>query len=206
MRRTAAKKEWHPKQKRADDETSAGTNMVFVRPAECSTPRLHNVPDMDNSKRTNVLSPNLRAVAALIVAFVAAVGAAPGGLVIAPMAAGWALVLFILSVSVVLGAVEGCPAKGRTAWPAARRRSSSSSSSSSPCSPSSPEEVKSQEKLSSSLSSSGSPTARKRRSLSVGQGFVILGPDEGVMVLFVPLRWGEDIETKRGIIHTFDQV
>ncbi|KAK1589850.1 hypothetical protein QYE76_017372 [Lolium multiflorum] len=49
------RKEWRPKQKRADDETSAGTNMVFIRPAECSAPRLHNAPDMDNSKRTNVL-------------------------------------------------------------------------------------------------------------------------------------------------------
>ncbi|KAK1649201.1 hypothetical protein QYE76_067006 [Lolium multiflorum] len=82
------RKEWRPKQKRADDDTSAGTNMVFIRPAECSAPRLHSAPDMDNSKRTNVLrGPNLRAVAALIVAFVAAVGAAPGRLVVAPMAA-----------------------------------------------------------------------------------------------------------------------
>ncbi|KAK1663490.1 hypothetical protein QYE76_051649 [Lolium multiflorum] len=50
------RKEWRPKQKRADDDTSAGTNMVFIRPAECSAPRLHSAPDMDNSKRTNVLS------------------------------------------------------------------------------------------------------------------------------------------------------
>ncbi|KAK1662571.1 hypothetical protein QYE76_050730, partial [Lolium multiflorum] len=49
------RKEWRPKQKRADDDTSAGTNMVFIRPAECSAPRLHSAPDMDNSKRTNVL-------------------------------------------------------------------------------------------------------------------------------------------------------
>ncbi|XP_071685307.1 uncharacterized protein [Lolium perenne] len=32
------RKEWRPKQKRADDETSAGTNMVFILPAEFCAP------------------------------------------------------------------------------------------------------------------------------------------------------------------------
>ncbi|KAK1666198.1 hypothetical protein QYE76_054357 [Lolium multiflorum] len=53
------RKEWRPKQKRADDDTSAGTNMVFIRPAECSAPRLHSAPDMDNSKHTNVLKSEI---------------------------------------------------------------------------------------------------------------------------------------------------
>ncbi|KAK1694671.1 hypothetical protein QYE76_011368 [Lolium multiflorum] len=33
------KMEWRPKQRRADDETSAGTNMVFILPSECSRVR-----------------------------------------------------------------------------------------------------------------------------------------------------------------------
>ncbi|KAK1661344.1 hypothetical protein QYE76_049503 [Lolium multiflorum] len=114
-------------------------------------------------------NPNLRAVTALVVAFVAAVGAAPGGLVIAPMAADWALIVFIFSDSVVLVAVEVTEVACPRAEPLGRRLVGGAlivvflllS-----CSPSSPEEVKSQEKLSSSLSSTGSPTARKRRSLS----------------------------------------
>ncbi|KAK1651266.1 hypothetical protein QYE76_069071 [Lolium multiflorum] len=38
------RKEWRPKQRKADDETSAGTNMVFILPAEFSAPRLHEAP------------------------------------------------------------------------------------------------------------------------------------------------------------------
>ncbi|KAK1681378.1 hypothetical protein QYE76_042226 [Lolium multiflorum] len=38
------RKEWCPKQRKADDETSAGTNMVFILPAEFSAPRLFEAP------------------------------------------------------------------------------------------------------------------------------------------------------------------
>ncbi|KAK1666131.1 hypothetical protein QYE76_054290 [Lolium multiflorum] len=38
------RKEWRPKQRKADDETSAGTNMVFILPAEFSAPRLFEAP------------------------------------------------------------------------------------------------------------------------------------------------------------------
>ncbi|KAK1670504.1 hypothetical protein QYE76_058663 [Lolium multiflorum] len=49
------RKEWRPKQKRADDETSAGTNMVLVRPAGCKPPRSRVAPKVDISKRSNVI-------------------------------------------------------------------------------------------------------------------------------------------------------
>ncbi|KAK1627182.1 hypothetical protein QYE76_001497 [Lolium multiflorum] len=71
------------------------------------------------------------------------------------------LIVFIFSDAVlVVGWPWGEP------LPAARRELSSSSSSSSPRSPSSPEEVKSQGEVVIVASSTGSPTARKRRSLS----------------------------------------
>ncbi|KAK1604956.1 hypothetical protein QYE76_028629 [Lolium multiflorum] len=38
------KMEWHPKQRKADDETSAGTNMVFILPAEFCAPGLDEAP------------------------------------------------------------------------------------------------------------------------------------------------------------------
>ena len=38
------KKEWRPKQKKADDETSAGTNMVFILPAEFCAPGTEEAP------------------------------------------------------------------------------------------------------------------------------------------------------------------
>ncbi|KAK1693737.1 hypothetical protein QYE76_010434 [Lolium multiflorum] len=53
------RKEWRPKQRKADDETSAGTNMVLVRPAKCRAPRLHDAPEVDNSKRTNVIKSEI---------------------------------------------------------------------------------------------------------------------------------------------------
>jgi hypothetical protein len=36
--------EWRPKQRKADDETSAGTNMVFILPAEFCAPGLDEAP------------------------------------------------------------------------------------------------------------------------------------------------------------------
>ncbi|KAK1647730.1 hypothetical protein QYE76_065535 [Lolium multiflorum] len=53
------RKEWRPKQRKADDETSAGTNMVLVRPAKCRAPRSHDAPKVDNSKRTNVIKSEI---------------------------------------------------------------------------------------------------------------------------------------------------
>ncbi|KAK1603197.1 hypothetical protein QYE76_008252 [Lolium multiflorum] len=38
------RKEWRPKQRKADDETSAGTNMVFILPTEFSAPGLDEAP------------------------------------------------------------------------------------------------------------------------------------------------------------------
>ncbi|KAK1694399.1 hypothetical protein QYE76_011096 [Lolium multiflorum] len=38
------RKEWRPRQKKADDETSAGTNMVFILPAEFCAPGLDEAP------------------------------------------------------------------------------------------------------------------------------------------------------------------
>jgi hypothetical protein len=43
--------EWRPKQKKADDETSAGTNMVLVLPTELSAPRLYYALKVDDSRR-----------------------------------------------------------------------------------------------------------------------------------------------------------
>ncbi|KAK1627381.1 hypothetical protein QYE76_001696 [Lolium multiflorum] len=45
------KMEWRPKQRKADDETSAGTNMVLVLPTELSAPRLYGALKVDDSKR-----------------------------------------------------------------------------------------------------------------------------------------------------------
>jgi hypothetical protein len=47
--------EWRPKQRKADDETSAGTNMVLVLPTELSAPRLHDALKVDDSKRINMI-------------------------------------------------------------------------------------------------------------------------------------------------------
>jgi hypothetical protein len=61
--------EWRPKQRKADDETSAGTNMVFILPSEFSAPgldeapvaqldcgpRLHDALKVDDSKRINMI-------------------------------------------------------------------------------------------------------------------------------------------------------
>ena len=38
------KKEWRPKQVKADAKTSAGTNMVFILPSEFCAPRTEEVP------------------------------------------------------------------------------------------------------------------------------------------------------------------
>ncbi|KAK1627470.1 hypothetical protein QYE76_001785 [Lolium multiflorum] len=43
--------EWRPKQKKADDETSAGTNMVLVLPTELSAPRVYDALKVDDSRR-----------------------------------------------------------------------------------------------------------------------------------------------------------
>ncbi|KAK1605050.1 hypothetical protein QYE76_028723 [Lolium multiflorum] len=45
------KMEWRPKQRKADDETSAGTNMVLVLPTELSAPRFYDALKVDDSKR-----------------------------------------------------------------------------------------------------------------------------------------------------------
>jgi hypothetical protein len=38
------RKEWRPKRRKADDETSAGTNMVFILPAEFGAPGSDEAP------------------------------------------------------------------------------------------------------------------------------------------------------------------
>ncbi|KAK1668248.1 hypothetical protein QYE76_056407 [Lolium multiflorum] len=114
---------------------------------------------------------------------------APGGLVIAPMA-GWALIVFIFSDRRPRRRSQ-LPGQGQNRLAGGSSEELSSSSSSSLL-PFRPEEVKSQEKLSSSLSSRF-PRRGNGGHSPVGQGFVILGPYKGVMILFVPLRWGEDI-------------
>jgi hypothetical protein len=43
--------EWRPKQRKADDETSAGTNMVLVLPTELSAPRFYDALKVDDSRR-----------------------------------------------------------------------------------------------------------------------------------------------------------
>ncbi|KAK1652348.1 hypothetical protein QYE76_070153 [Lolium multiflorum] len=53
------RKEWHPKQRKADDETSAGTNMVLVLPTKLSAPRLHDALKVDDSKRTNMIKSEI---------------------------------------------------------------------------------------------------------------------------------------------------
>ncbi|KAK1696040.1 hypothetical protein QYE76_012737 [Lolium multiflorum] len=53
------RKEWRPKERKADDETSAGTNMVLVRPAKCRAPRLRDAPEVDDGKRTNVIKSEI---------------------------------------------------------------------------------------------------------------------------------------------------
>ncbi|KAK1632270.1 hypothetical protein QYE76_006585 [Lolium multiflorum] len=45
------KMEWRPKQRKADDETSAGTNMVLVLPTELSAPRFYDALKVDDSRR-----------------------------------------------------------------------------------------------------------------------------------------------------------
>jgi hypothetical protein len=42
--------EWCPKQRKADDETSAGTNMVLILPMEVSAPGLNDALKVDDSK------------------------------------------------------------------------------------------------------------------------------------------------------------
>ncbi|KAK1646055.1 hypothetical protein QYE76_063860 [Lolium multiflorum] len=44
------KMEWRPKQRKADDETSAGTNMVFILPSEVSVPGLNDALKVDDSE------------------------------------------------------------------------------------------------------------------------------------------------------------
>jgi hypothetical protein len=53
------KMEWRPKQRKADDETSAGTNMVLVLPTKLSAPRLHDALKVDDSKRTNMIKSEI---------------------------------------------------------------------------------------------------------------------------------------------------
>ncbi|KAK1616005.1 hypothetical protein QYE76_021522 [Lolium multiflorum] len=47
------KMEWRPKQRKADDETSAGTNMVLVLPTELRAPRLHDALKVDDGEHAN---------------------------------------------------------------------------------------------------------------------------------------------------------
>ncbi|KAK1697124.1 hypothetical protein QYE76_013821 [Lolium multiflorum] len=61
------RKEWRPKQRKADDETSAGTNMVFILPAEFCAPGSDEAPvaqldlfvmmEADSSNRPILSSP-----------------------------------------------------------------------------------------------------------------------------------------------------
>ncbi|KAK1612995.1 hypothetical protein QYE76_036668 [Lolium multiflorum] len=103
----------------------------------------------DCSQKTTA-GPILWAVAALIVAFVAAVGAAPGGFVVAPMAANWALV-----VSLLLSLLPFLSGRGEVAG----------------------------EVVIVALLHRFPNGEEAEVTLPVGQGFVILGPYEGVMVL-----------------------
>jgi hypothetical protein len=43
--------EWRPKQKKAGDETSAGTNMVLVLPTALNAPLLYDALKVDDSRR-----------------------------------------------------------------------------------------------------------------------------------------------------------
>jgi hypothetical protein len=43
--------EWRPKQRKADGEASAGTNMVLVLPTELSAPRFYDALKVDDSRR-----------------------------------------------------------------------------------------------------------------------------------------------------------
>ncbi|KAK1663277.1 hypothetical protein QYE76_051436 [Lolium multiflorum] len=56
------RKEWRPKQRKADDETSAGTNMVLVLPTEFGAPGLHEAPNFDDCERINVTRDGTRLV------------------------------------------------------------------------------------------------------------------------------------------------
>ncbi|KAK1692777.1 hypothetical protein QYE76_009474 [Lolium multiflorum] len=125
------------------------------------------------------------------------------GLVIAPMAADWALIAFIFSASSSsLSKSLKLPGQGQNRWPAARRRSSHRRLPPPRSPPPGRGEVAGEVVIVALLHRF--PNGEETEvTLPVGRGFVILGPYEGVMILFVPLRWGEDIETKRGIIHTF---
>ena len=53
------RKEGRPKQRKADDETSAGTNMVLVLPTKLSAPRLHDALKVDDSKRSNMIKSEI---------------------------------------------------------------------------------------------------------------------------------------------------
>jgi hypothetical protein len=53
---------WRPKQRKADDETSAGTNMVLVLPTELSAPGLHEAPNLDDCERINVTKGRVRLI------------------------------------------------------------------------------------------------------------------------------------------------
>ncbi|KAK1594489.1 hypothetical protein QYE76_037767 [Lolium multiflorum] len=132
----------------------------FRGPMRCY--RLLRIGKGDDSKRSY-----LWAITALVVAIVVTIGAASGGLVVAPMAADWALVVFIFFVSVVLVAVKSLrlPGQGQNRLAAARRRSSRRRPLPPLLLPFLPGRGEVTEK-SRRLSSSVSPTARKRRSLS----------------------------------------
>jgi hypothetical protein len=54
--------EWHPKQRKADDETSAGTNMVLVLPTEFGATGLHEAPSFNDCERINVIQDGTRLV------------------------------------------------------------------------------------------------------------------------------------------------
>ena len=45
---------WRPKQRKADDETSAGTNMVLILPIEFSAPGLNDALKVDDSERIDM--------------------------------------------------------------------------------------------------------------------------------------------------------
>jgi hypothetical protein len=45
---------WDTEQRKADDETSAGTNTMLVFPTEPNAPGLHEVPNLNGDKRIDV--------------------------------------------------------------------------------------------------------------------------------------------------------
>jgi hypothetical protein len=54
--------EWRPKQRKADDETSAGTNVVLIFPTEFSAPGLNDALKVDDGERIDMAKDEVRLV------------------------------------------------------------------------------------------------------------------------------------------------